>query len=177
MDPGRRRTFTCAVHGIAGAKHQTPTLDVIRVHAAKSIRLSQSRRMLSVAARAGCLPTEALAGSATGSRFPSAETIGAPINSSRVRCHALNCLSPRSGRVDSPEDAQAGRREADVRRRAAAFLGHQTAGSPRRRSPARRALASFLWRPGDGTRRRRRASATPRLRASARSRRRRRPWR
>ncbi len=45
--------------------------------------------------------------------------------------HALNCLSPRSGRVDSPDDAHAGRREPDVRRRAAAFLGHQTAGSPR----------------------------------------------
>jgi hypothetical protein len=35
------------------------------------------------------------------------------------------------------DDAQAGRREPDVRRRAAAFLGHQTAGSPPSESPDR----------------------------------------
>ena len=44
--------------------------------------------------------------------------------------HALSGLAARGGRLHRPDDARAERREADVRRRAAAFLGHPTAGSP-----------------------------------------------
>ena len=44
--------------------------------------------------------------------------------------HTLSRLAARGGRLDSPDDAQADRREADVRRRAAAFVGRRAAGLP-----------------------------------------------
>jgi hypothetical protein len=54
-----------------------------------------------------------------------------PRLSGRALCHALSCLAARGGRLHCRDDAQAERREADVRRRAAAFVGHRAAGSPR----------------------------------------------
>ena len=51
--------------------------------------------------------------------------------------HAFSCLAARGGRLHRPNDAQAERREADVRRRAAAFVGHPAAGSPRRQQSRR----------------------------------------
>ena len=54
--------------------------------------------------------------------------------SRRCLCHALSCLAARGGRLHCPDDAQAEPREADVRRRAVAFVGRRAAGSPRTRS-------------------------------------------
>jgi hypothetical protein len=61
-----------------------------------------------------------------------------PRLSGRALCHALSCLAARGGRLHCRDDAQAERREADVRRRAAAFVGHRAAGSPRKQPPAGR---------------------------------------
>ena len=52
-------------------------------------------------------------------------------------CHALSCLAARGGRLHCPDDAQAERREADVRRRAAALVGLRAAGLPRPQSSRR----------------------------------------
>jgi FG-GAP-like repeat/ASPIC and UnbV len=52
--------------------------------------------------------------------------------------HALSCLAARGGRLHRPDDAQAERREADVRRRAAASLGHPAAGLPHVSGSSRR---------------------------------------
>ena len=59
------------------------------------------------------------------------------VDGSLSGCHALSCLAARGGRLHRPDDAQAERREVDVRRRAAAFVGHRAAGLPRTRSPTR----------------------------------------
>ena len=47
-----------------------------------------------------------------------------------LRCPCTSRLAARGGRLHSPDDAQADRREADVRRRAAAFVGRRAAGLP-----------------------------------------------
>ena len=54
----------------------------------------------------------------------------------RLLGHALSCRAARGGRLHRPDDAQAERRGADVRRRTA-FVGHPAAGSPRFRSRGR----------------------------------------
>ena len=61
----------------------------------------------------------------------------------RSQRHALCCLAARGGRLHGPDDAQAEPREADVRRRAAAFGRHRAAGSPREQS--RRSRSSCGW--------------------------------
>ena len=48
--------------------------------------------------------------------------------------HPLSCLASRGGQLHRPDDPQVDRREADVRRRAAAPVGPWAAGSPRFRS-------------------------------------------
>jgi hypothetical protein len=57
--------------------------------------------------------------------------------SGRLPSHALSCLAARGGRLHSPGDAQAEPSEADVRRRAAALVGHRAAGLPRADSSRR----------------------------------------
>ena len=56
----------------------------------------------------------------------------AAVRAALSECHALSCLAARGGRLHRPENAEVEPREADVRRRAAAFVGHRAAGLPRR---------------------------------------------
>ena len=89
-----------------------------------------------------------------------------PAASSRSLRQALSCVAARGGRLHSPDDAQVEPREADVRRRAAAFVGHRAAGSPRKATPARHPSARCLWRRLDHRDRRRAAIPLPRTRSS-----------
>ena len=76
----------------------------------------------------------------------------------RLRNATRSAVSPRAaGRLHRPDDAQAEPRELTAAR-TAAFIGHETAGSPRKDSPGRRRVAqphadkalAALWAPDDG---------------------------